>query len=121
MYKILTILLLLLTFNTKAQVGEVKVTSTQANIYNEKGSYVTSISLGSNKSLIGYNSKFIVIKEGQCAKIYNDRGSYTGYSISLGTSKTIKNVSPTNILVKEGHSVKYYDFNGSYTGHSTND
>jgi hypothetical protein len=59
--------------------------------------------------------------EGSYAKIYDDRGSYTGNSIYLGSDYYIKNVSGSAILVKEGSYVKYYDFRGNYTSHSTYD
>jgi hypothetical protein len=106
----------------KAQISEIKNQGSTAYIYNDKGSYSGySISLSGNREIVGYNSRYAVVKDGSTAYIYDSKGSYTGSSISLSGSKTIKNVTSSNILIKDGSTVYYYDFKGSYTGNSTRD
>jgi len=106
----------------KAQIGEIKNQGSTAYIYNDQGSYSGySISLSSGREIVGYNSRYAVVKDGSTAYIYDSKGSYTGYSISLSSGRKIKNVTGSNILVKDGSTVYYYDFKGSYTGNSTSD
>jgi hypothetical protein len=123
MKKLLLMATMLLAFGAaNAQIAEVKEENGMAKIYNDQGSFTGKyISLSSNSELVGYNSKYIVIKENGMAKIYNDQGSFTGNYISLCSNCYVKNVSASAILVKEGSMVKYYDFKGSFTGKYTND
>ena len=114
---------MLLAFGAaNAQIGEIKIDGSTAYIYNDQGSYSgSSISVGGGREIVGYNSRYAVVKDGSTAYIYDSKGSYSGSSISLGGGRTIKNVTGSNILVKDGSTVYYYDFKGSYTGNSTHD
>ena len=56
--------------------------------------------------------------EGSYAKIYNDKGNYTGNSIYLGNSCSMEGYSSEYAVVKEGSYAKIYDAKASYTGHS---
>jgi hypothetical protein len=64
-------------------MAEVKVSNNYAKVFNEKGTHISSIYLGSNDELIGYNLYFIVIKSYNYLKIYNSNGSDIGNSIYL--------------------------------------
>ncbi|MBM3921452.1 MAG: hypothetical protein FJ347_09565 [Sphingomonadales bacterium] len=120
--RVLMLLFLGISYAAGAQIAEVKIDGTWAKIYDENARYSgKSISLSGNKSLEGYNNRYIVIKDGTWAKIYDENARYTGKSISLSGDKYIKNVSGSAILIKDGSWVKYYDFDGRYTGKSTPD
>ena len=67
----------------------------------------------------GYNSTFVVVRDGGYAKIYDGKGVYTKKSIWMGKNKIVRSVGVQFILVKDGNYVKYYDFKGGYTGKST--
>ena len=118
MYKVVLVLFLLLSIESQAQIGEVKVVNGYAKIYNEKGIFTNSIYLNSKK-LVGYNNDFVVIQDGQYVKIFDNKGRFTGHSIYLNKSKSVTSVTPSFILIKDGNYTKYYDFKGNFTGHST--
>jgi hypothetical protein len=123
MKKLLLFLFFLMSVYTmNAQIGEVKVDGAYAKIYDENGRYTNrTILLGSNKTLAGYNSQYIVVVDRAYARIYDATGKDLNKSILLGDNKYIKHVSGSAILVKDGNYVKYYDFNGRYTNKSTLD
>ena len=114
--------LLSITYTMSAQIGEVKVEGPYAKIYDENGRYTNRVvHLGSNKTLAGYNSQYIVVVDRAYARIFDATGKDLNKSILLGDNKYIKHVSGSAILVKEGNYVKYYDFDGRYTNKSTLD
>jgi len=102
-----------------AQISEIKLDSKYARIYNAKEYSGKSVYLGSDKQLAGYNSKYLVIIDGENARIYDENGDYTGHLIRLGKDKYVKNVTATDILIVEGNMTRYYDYTGTYTGRST--
>jgi len=55
--------------------------------------------------------------DGSYAKIYNDKGQYTGSSVYLG-SNTLEGYNSEYIVVKDGSYAKIYDAKGRYTGSS---
>lgn len=117
---LLFVITLLCLGEAHAQITEVKISGGYAKIYDDKGSYSgKSIWMGMKKSVEGYNSTFVVVRDSGYAKIYDSKGSYTGKSIWLGKNKIVRNISTQYILVKDGNYVKYYDFKGGYTGKLT--
>ena len=116
MKKILLIITMLALFigSAIAQIGEVKIESDQAKIYNENGTYTgNSIFMGSNMKLAGYNSQYIVITVSNSAKIYDSSGNYTGNSIFMLDNAIVKTVTPVKIIIQEGSNIRYYNFKGS--------
>jgi hypothetical protein len=55
--------------------------------------------------------------QGSTAYIYNDQGSYSGYSISLSGGKEIVGNNSKYAVVKDGSTAYIYDSKGSYTGY----
>ena len=105
-----------------AQIGEVKVIGNQAKIYDESGSNTNRyVSMNSGYELLGYNSKFIVMKDGNQAKIFDAKGNFTFKYVGLCSNCKVVNVSPSAILVKDGNMTKYYDFDGNYTNKYTSE
>ena len=105
--------------HTMGQISEIKLQDRYARIYNDKQYSGKSVYLGSDKELAGFNSKYLVVIDGENARIYDENGVYTGHLIRLGTDKYVKNVTPTNILIVEGNMTRYYDYTGTYTGRYT--
>ena len=54
---------------------------------------------------------------GSYAKIYNDKGQYTGNSIYVG-SNTMEGYNNDYVVLKEGSYARIYDAKGHYTGNS---
>ncbi len=119
---LLSVVMLLKIGIANAQIGEVKVTGNQAKIYDESGTNTNRyVSMNSGYELLGYNSKFIVMKDGNQAKIFDAKGNFTNKYVGLCSNCKVVNVSPTAILVKDGNMTKYYDFEGNYTNKYTSD
>ena len=55
--------------------------------------------------------------DGSYAKIYNDKGQYTGNSVYLG-SNTLEGYNSNYIVVNDGSYAKLYNDKGNYTGNS---
>ncbi len=55
--------------------------------------------------------------EGSYAKIYNDKGQYTGNSVYIGNN-TLEGYSNEYLVIKEGSYAKIYDAKAHYTGNS---
>ena len=55
--------------------------------------------------------------EGSYAKIYNDKGQYTGNSVYIGNN-ALEGYSNEYLVIKEGSYAKIYDAKGHYTGNS---
>ena len=69
-------------------------------------------------SIINVNAQIAEVKvDGSYAKIYNDKGQYTGSSVYVGNN-TLEGYSSEFIVVKEGSYAKIYDAKGHYTGSS---
>ena len=58
-----------------------------------------------------------VKQDGSYAKIYNDKGQYTGNSVYLGAS-TLEGYNDRYMVIKDGSYAKIYDDKGRYTGNS---
>ena len=119
---LLSLAILLKIGIANAQIGEVKVAGNQAKIYDESGTNTNRyVSMNSGYELLGYNSKFIVMKDGNQAKIFDAKGNFTNKYVGLCSNCKVVNVSPTAILVKDGNLTKYYGFDGNYTNKYTSD
>lgn len=105
-----------------AQIGEVKVSGNQAKIYDGEGRFTHRyVDLSSGYELVGYNSKYIVVRYQDQARIYDSDGKYTYKYAPICNSCKLVNVGPTAILIKQGNMTKYYDFEGKYTNKYTYD
>jgi hypothetical protein len=69
-------------------------------------------------SCIALQAQIAEVKvEGSYAKIYNDKGQYTGSSVYKGNN-TLEGYNNEYIVIKEGSYAKIYDAKGHYTGSS---
>jgi len=59
-----------------------------------------------------------VKKDGNYAKIYDDKGKYTGHSIYLGSNNNISGYNAHYVVITEGNYAKIYLENGNYSGKS---
>ncbi len=65
------------------------------------------------------NAQITEVKiSGGYAKIYNDKGSYSGKSIWLGKKKAVEGYNSSFVVVRDDGYAKIYDYKGSYTGKS---
>ena len=56
--------------------------------------------------------------DGSYARIYDDKGHYTGNSIYLSSNSSLAGYSNNYIVIKDGPYAKIYDCKGHYTGNS---
>ncbi len=56
--------------------------------------------------------------EGSYARIYNDKGAYSGYSVYLGSDKTLAGYNGQFLVIKEKPYARIYNAKGTYTGNS---
>ena len=116
---LLTVMLLTFGF-ANAQIGEVKIESGYAMIYNEDGKFTQkSIRLDKNDVLNGFNNQYVIITKNGYVYIYDYSGKFTNNSIRLSGSDYVKNVTSTAILIVKGNLTWYYDFKGKFTNKTT--
>lgn len=118
MKTIILIATMLLTFSAvNAQISEVKLKSGYYYIYDSGGNNIGSIdSKGGKYNLLGYNSKYVVIKKSGYAYVHDSSGNIgcnNCGSIDLkGGKNEIVGVNESEILVKTSGYTYKYGFDG---------
>jgi len=65
------------------------------------------------------NAQIAEIKQvGNYAKIYNEKGHFTGKSVYISNNSALVGYNNKFIVVKTGNYLKIYNEKGTYTGHS---
>ncbi|UZR93371.1 hypothetical protein [Chondrinema litorale] len=108
------VLLFLFNLVASAQIENVKIENAIVFVKNKEQAHNVQFKVNKECSLIGFNDRYIVIKEAAEAKIYDSGGKYrTSIKLPSGT-KGVK-VSDREILIKDNRGfINYYDFNGNY-------
>ena len=108
------ILLFLFSYAASAQIENVKIENAIVFVKNKDALQNVQFKINKGCSLIGYNERYVVIKESNEAKIYDSAGKYrTSIELPQGT-KGVK-VNDKEVMIKDSRGfISFYDFNGNY-------
>lgn len=68
--------------------------------------------------ILALNAQIAEVKlDGNYAKIYNEKGQFTGNSVYIGNN-SLEGYNNEYIVIKDGNYAKIYDSKGHFTGHS---
>jgi hypothetical protein len=99
-------------------IGDLLIDGDQVRILDESGR-ATIHSFYAGGTVEGWNSRCVVVRDRDYAKIYDERGRETGSMIWLGEGRSIKAVTQSAILVQEGSYVRRFSIDGRDTGEMT--